>query len=296
MTTHRPGFSPTYWRDRWREQKHALFSTPGYENPVQYWNTKKNVTELYLKSRNRTSWQEKSAAQLAAMKIPAGARVLDIGGGAGTLAIPLALQGCALTIVEPSAAMREELEAHWRAAGLTSPTVIPRCWEEIPLKDLGGPFDAVIASYSLAMEDIGEALEKMDACCRGTVHLFWFLTPRPMAVLSRALWPYLHGAPFPGEPKADCLWQVLYEMGIYAGMAVERKEPTVYRTIDEAIDQASRRLNCTTPRQREILSAYFSTVLCEASNGFVLPGDAYSAHIWWNREMKDGELGERAGR
>jgi SAM-dependent methyltransferase len=292
MDTYHPGNgSPTYWRDRWRQQKRALLATPGYESPAQYWNTKEHVTGIYLKSRGLASWQEKSAAQLAAMNCPPGARVLDIGGGAGTLAIPLALQGCDVTVVEPSAAMREELEKNRAGAGLRSLAVIPRPWEECTLQELGEPFDIVIASYSLSMEEIGEALEKMDACCRGTVHLFWFLTPPPVSLVSRDLWPHLHGAPYPGEPLADCLWQVLYEMGHPAGLTVERKRPTVYRTIDEAIDHAFRRLNCTTPGQREILQAYFATILCQSGNGFFLPYDTYSAHIRWNKDDGDNRQG-----
>lgn len=274
--------SRTYWRDRWRRQKCALFATPGYMDPARYWSTEKNVTGLYCRSRDRPSWKAKTAAQLAAMQIPPAARVLDIGGGTGSLAIPLAVQGCDVTVVEPSPVMQGELVRNRPDEISGSLAVIPQRWEEIAIRELGGPFDAVIASYSLTMTDIEEAIHKMQACCRGTIHLFWFLTPPSWSRVSRDLWPYLHGAEYPGEPLADCLWQVLYEMGICAGLEVEKKPPSCYPGIDEAVEQAFQKLNCSTPRQKEILHAYFSAALRQGREGFFLPGDTFSAHIRWS--------------
>ena len=139
--------------------------------------------------------------QLKAMQIPAGARVLDIGGGTGTHAIPLAAGGCNVTVIEPSVVMREELHKNLASSGAGSVTVIPSRWEDVSLSEPGDPFDAVIASYSLSMMDIGEALEKMQVCCRGTVHLFWFLSPPSWARVSRDLWPMIHGREYPVNPS-----------------------------------------------------------------------------------------------
>jgi hypothetical protein len=111
------------------------------------------------------------------MNIPAGAHVLDIGGGTETHAIPRVIIDCDITVVEPSAAMREELQKNLAESGGGLFFVIPSRWDDAFPDEVGKLFDAVIASHSLSMRDIGKAIEKMQAGCRGTVHLFWFLTP-----------------------------------------------------------------------------------------------------------------------
>ncbi|NLD57085.1 MAG: class I SAM-dependent methyltransferase [Methanomicrobiales archaeon] len=262
--------------------KLARIHMPGLVPAGRYWNNKKNVMNLYVKSRTREAWQGKLDTQLRAMGIPSGARVLDIGGGTGTHAIPLAKSGCDVTVIEPSEAMREILQANLSCVPEGQVKVIPSQWEEIALEELGTPFDVVIASYSLAMVDIGEALEKMHACSRGAVHLFWFLTPPAWERVSGDLWPLLHGETYHGEPLADCLWQVLHEMGIHARLTTERKAETVYADPGEAVLEYCQRLNCTTAAQQEVLKAYFASVLQARNNGFTLGGASYSAHISWN--------------
>jgi len=273
--------SPTYWRDRWRQMKHDRLADPKLASAGAYWSNRKNVTELYVKSRTRMAWQGKVEAQFRAMKISPGARVLDIGGGTGTHAVPLAAMGCDVTVVEPSGAMREEMERNLSASGAGPVTVIPSRWEDVALGETGEPFDIVMASYSLSMEDVGDAITKMQACSRGSVHLFWFLTPPSWARVSRDLWPRLHGREFPGEPLADCLWQALYEMGIYADMTIERKKETGYRSVDEAAREYCQRLDCQTEKEEEILRKYFTAALQKSGNLFILPGNSLSAHIWW---------------
>lgn len=261
--------------------KLARLTDPALEQAGTYWNNRKNVAGLYVKSRTRQAWQGKVDAQFSAMRIPEGARVLDIGGGTGTHAVPLATRGCAVTVVEPATAMREELEKNLAESGAGKVTVIPKRWEDIAQDDLGNPFDIVMASYSLSMTDIGEAVAAMQACCRGSVHLFWFLTPPSWARISADLWPLIYGRDYPGEPLADCLWQVLYEMGIYASLTPERKGETVYRTVDEAVEEYQQRLNCTGPREEEILRRYFTEQLRQTGEGLILGGASYSAHISW---------------
>jgi ubiquinone/menaquinone biosynthesis C-methylase UbiE len=269
------------WRDYWKSQKLAQLSTRNYGNPQQFWDNKRTVQQVYLKGNPMV--KQRSLDRLGSMDIPPGSRVLDIGGGPGALAVPLASRGCRVTMVEPSAVMREAFDRHVQDTGVTGITVIPERWEDVDIAGLGEPFDIVIASFSLTMVDIGEAIGKMQQVCRGSVHLFWFLTSAPWAVVVRDLWPVIHGVPFRGETTADCLWQVLHEMGIHAHLHVEPPSPgSSFATVEDAVEEFYQRLNCTEPAQKEVIRAFLRDKLTPGDQGFLLKGSTRSAHIWWD--------------
>mgnify|MGYP001381454084 CR=1 FL=1 len=275
--------NPRYWRERWQQQKCSRSRiTRDCANSGNYWSCEKNVKDIYGKSRRSASWNSKVESQLTEMDVPPGSRVLDIGAGTGTLAIPLAAKGCQVTAIEPSDLMMQGLLQNQKNAGISDIVVIPKRWEEVNPEELGGPFDVVIASYSLTMTDISGALTKMQGCCTGTIHLFWFLTPPSWVRVSYDLWPQLHGREYTGEPLADCLWHILCEMGIYADIRVEqKKQPILYRAIDDAVREYYQRLNCFTPAQEQILYDYFQRNLLQSAGGYHLPGDSIGAHIRW---------------
>lgn len=271
---------PTF-RERWRQLKLAHCAVPNYGNSSQFWGNRKKIHTVYTKGD--TDHDAITATRLAAMNLPGGSRVLDIGAGPGTYAIPLAKNGCKVTVVDPSPVMRELLEARMKKEKIETITVIPKRWEDVEPAELGAPFDVIIASFSLTMMDMGAALAKMHASCQGTVHLFWFLTSPAWAQVNRDLWPHLHGGSFPGEPTADWLWQILYEMGIFASICPEPGFPPArYANVDEAVEEFRQRLNCTTPAHEEIVRNYFQTVLKQDDNGFTLGNGTRSAHIWWS--------------
>ena len=272
---------PCSYREKWRQLKLAHCAIPNYGNSSQFWGNKKKIHTVYTKGDGKHD--EKTNARLASMGIPDGSRVLDIGAGPGTYAIPLAKNGCNVTVVEPSPVMRELLETRMKTENIKTITVIPKRWEDVDRDELGATYDAVIASFSLTMMDMGGALGKMHAVSRGTVHLFWFLTEPIWAQVNGDLWPLLHGGSFPGEPTADWLWQILYEMGIYANI---QPEPYVsrssYANMDEAVEEFRQRLNCTTPAHEEILRNYLHAVLRREGEALLLGTGTRSAHIWWN--------------
>jgi len=277
------------FRDLWRQLKLAHCAVPNYGNSRQFWGNKKKVNTVYTKGEGKHD--EKTQARLNAMNIPDGSRVLDIGAGPGTYAIPLAARGCLVTVIEPSPVMRELLEARIKEEKIKNIIVIPKRWEDVQASELGKPFDVVIASFSLTMMDIGEALEKMHSCCCGTVHLFWFLTPPAWVQVNKDLWPFLHGGTFPGEPTAEWLWQVLYEMRIFANLTAEQGfPPSRYVNVEEAVDEFRERLNCKTPAQDEIIRNYFHTVLRQDGDNVILGNGTRVAHIWWSTAKPDWQV------
>ena len=110
--------------------------TPHYQNSVDFWSDKENVQRLYLfdKKGRATLVME----QLGGIKIHPGAKVLDIGAGPGTLAVPLARRGCKVTAVEPSPTMVSALRDYQASEQVEEIRIIEKTWEDVTVGRAGG--------------------------------------------------------------------------------------------------------------------------------------------------------------
>lgn len=223
-------------------------------------------------------------SQIAGMQIPPGSSVLDIGAGPGTLAVPLALAGCQVTTVEPSAPMGAAMEEYRRLVNAPPIREIRSRWEDVSPEE-AGVHDVVVASRSLIMGDIRNSLLKMDAAAKRAVHLYWFISSPPSSGGNDELWPALHGEPYHGEANADVLWNVLCQLGIYANVKVEtRDRDRCYSGFDEMREDYYNRLSVKEDWQREIVDAFLLDRAVSEGPGYIVPGRSRSAHIWWEKD------------
>ena len=222
--------------------------------------------------------------QIAGMQIPPGSSVLDIGAGPGTLAVPLALAGCRVTTVEPSAPMGAAMEEYRRLVNAPPIREIRSRWEDVSPEE-AGVHDVVVASRSLIMGDIRNSLLKMDAAAKRAVHLYWFISSPPSSGGNDELWPALHGEPYHGEANADVLWNVLCQLGIYANVKVEtRDRDRCYSGFDEMREDYYNRLSIKEDWQREIVDVFLLDRAVPEGPGYIVPGRSRSAHIWWEKD------------
>ena len=181
--------------------------------------------------------------------------------------------------------MVEILKKHTERENLHNITCVQKTWEEIDLSsDITPPFDIVIASLSLTMHDIREALRKMDAASCGSVHLFWFVDMPFWERMYADLWEPLHGSPYHAGPKADCLFGVLYQMGIYPDvtmlpLAKEYRFGSRRRCSRSSISGSGQRLRSRSGSCRLMSSRkYVSRAMKWLSSG-----DSTFAHIRWKK-------------
>lgn len=272
----------------WNEQHEAANRQKQIGNDGRsFWEDPENIRRFV--DRLMGSDRSRIEGQLAAMRIPPGSTVLDIGAGPGTLAVPLALAGCDVTVVEPSAGMRAAMKEYREISGAPEIREIRSRWEDADPVEVG-THDVVVASFSLALDDIGLSLKKIDSAAKRSVHLFWFLTLPAWTGVNFSLWPELHGSEFAAEPTADLLWNCLCQLGIYPDVTVEHVEKGQrYPTEEEAVADYCRRLYVRNDRQRAIVASFVHERIIRTGAGFGIPGVSKTAHIRWEKFPGAGE-------
>jgi len=272
------------WNEVWKRRLALNRSTPKFREGAELWSGREQARRYA--TRSSPGHTHRVAEILGDLAIAPGDRVLDIGSGPGTLALPLARAAAVVTAVDPAEGMLAELRAAAEREGLTAGIItLQGLWEEIdPSRDLDPPYDRVVASFSLVMPDIRSALAAMDAAASGSVHLYWFADEPLWERLYIALWEDLHGAPYQPRPKADYLFNVLYGMGIYANVLMRPfEDSTSFSTVEDAVEHFAPRMSVTTPRQRAVLRDYFREHLVRQADGLALAGSSTYASIWWQK-------------
>jgi len=271
------------WNEIWklRQQQHEASKIP--DDPTHNWDQKENA-ERY-DTNARSGYDDRVKRTLAALKVTRNSRVLDIGAGPGILAIPLAPLVQDITAVEPGAGMVEVLKRHADRDGIRNITCVQKTWEDVDVgRDIAAPYDIVVASLSLTMNDIREALSKMDAAASVSVHLFWFADMPFWEKMYADLMEPLHGRPYYSGPKADCLFAVLYQMGIYANVEMMPLEKEYRFTSREEMRAFfTRRFGAVTPEQVKVVDGYLGRIMRTEGDMVVISGMSTLAHVWWRK-------------
>lgn len=282
--------SPEYcpdpdWNEIWKQRQERVESSRSSGEATHNWD-KKEDAERY-DANARSEHDDRVQRTLASLPVTHDARVLDIGGGPGTLAIPLAPLVHEVTVVEPGAGMVAVLKKHAEREGIRNITCVQKRWEDVnPESDLAAPYDIVVASLSLTMHDIREALHKMDAVSSGSVHLFWFVDMPFWEKMYADLQEPLHGRPHYMGPKADCLFGVLYQMGIYPDVTMlPMTKEYRFGNREEMLAFFYKRFAAVTPEQVRIVDAYVTPLIRQQGDEVVISGDSTFAHVQWKKTL-----------
>jgi SAM-dependent methyltransferase len=277
-------FGDPDWNEIWKQRQKLHESSKITDDSSHNWNKPENANR-YDKNA-KSEYDDRVRTTIASLEITPDSRVLDIGAGPGTLAIPLAPRVREVTAVEPGTGMVEILKQHAQRDRIRNITCVQKLWEDVNLsQDMKAPYDVVIASLSLTMYDIREALEKMDAAASGSVHLFWFVDMPFWERMYADLWEPLHGLPYHPGPKADCLFGVLYQMGIYADVTMlPLSKEYRFGNRDEMTAFFRKRFGAKTPEQERIVDEYLAPRIRKQGDEVVIAGDSTFAHIWWRKK------------
>jgi len=281
-----PSCNDPDWNEIWKVRQKRHESSKRINDPLHNWNKRENA-ERY-NSTSRSEYDDRVKTTIAGLDITKNSRVLDIGAGPGTLAIPIAPLVNEVTAIEPGEGMVSILNEHAKKKKITNITSIQKRWEDVDIsRDLCGQYDVVIASLSLTMEDIRQALQKMDAVSREYVYLFWFVDMPFWEKMYADLWNPLHGLEYHPGPKADCLFGVLYQLGIYANVEMlPLKKEYRFTTLDEMTAFFRRRFNVMTAEQERVMDDYLKPQIRTTGPEIFIFGDSTFAKIWWRTDRK----------
>lgn len=203
------------------------------------------------------------------------ADILDVGGGAGRYALPLATRAKHVTVVEPSAESVELLTARAAEAGLTNVTAINEPWESAEAP----PADVVLCSMVLHhVSDAAPFVARMQEYARERVVLIEMMEA-PGSVEVPFFERVYGSAPTP-LPSVPSVLDLLWAMDIFPDVTMLSAEPPM---IDPdrgaALDQLRRRLGVEEGAEAdERLLAAADDLLLETPAGFVVRGVAPQRH------------------
>jgi SAM-dependent methyltransferase len=135
--------------------------------------------------------------------------VLDVGGGAGRIALPIAQKCRKVVVVEPSEGMRDRLAEQVKAWRLQNVEAVGARWEEAEVE----PADVVICAHVVyTVRDIAQFIAKLRASARRMVAVVLFEEPAMANYFP--LWPLVYCEERLSLPAFDELKDVLNEMEI----------------------------------------------------------------------------------
>ena len=133
--------------------------------------------------------------------------LVDIGGGAGRLALPLSLSREAVTVVDSSKSMLAELQDSCEEAKIENVSSVFGLWEDAVIDIHEG---ALCSHVTYGIENIGKFLENVNQYASQRVVIIAFMKS-PQAHLE-SLWREVHEEErvhLPGVPELmDVLWQL----------------------------------------------------------------------------------------
>ncbi|MEF3191180.1 MAG: methyltransferase domain-containing protein [Campylobacterales bacterium] len=202
--------------------------------------------------------------------------LLDVGCGPGTIALALAPQLKQVWGVDYSKAMLSVLEEEAKRRGLAHVTPIKASWEEdwtnIPVADI------VVASRSLDVEDLADALEKLHRHAKQRVYLTYkvgssFVDPEILTFIGKKI----HA-----RPDYPYILMLLYRMGINPKLDyISVKDgPVAYESEEEFIKSLEWSIGRLGPKKRLKASEFYTRFI---ATGHYTPPSMNWAFISWTK-------------
>ena len=248
------------WNRIWQE---SCRRRKGDRNDREFWNKRAPSFANHAKESSYV------ADFLRVTALPADWSVLDVGCGAGTLAVPLAGSVRQVTAADFSVTMLTILAARCREQGLTNVSTQLLSWDDD--WDAAGieQHDVAIASRSLVVEDLAGAIQKLASRARHRVIISSLVGDGPF---DRRIFNAI-GRDLDRGPDYICVYNLLHQMGIYADVTFvgnRGEERKIFADIDDAVSGYRWMIGDMSSEEEKKLRGYLERHLDKTEFGFML--------------------------
>ncbi len=208
--------------------------------------------------------------------------VLDVGCGAGTLAVPLASRVKSVTAMDISDKMLELLAARCKELGIGNVNPVLAGWDDDWQSAGVGEHDVVIASRSFFASDLRAAIHKVTSLARTRVMIVSLVGDGPY---DRAIFDAVGRHLYRG-PDYRFITNFLAQEGIFANVSFIREtEDKTYATLDDAVQGMSWMLDGMTPAEEGLLRDHLRGRCVRRGDALALPKPKVTrwAAIWWDK-------------
>ena len=278
------------WNELWKARRSGYYRRRAHEDPGSRWDKRaKQFNESMLQH------PERAERQIANLELSQEYTVLDVGAGTGRLAIPIAKRVKSVTAIDQSMGMLECLQENMEKEGITNIVCIHKRWEDIELGVDIEPHDVVVASHSLGMLDIQEALAKMDAAAKKYIHILTSAGRWMGDGEEEGLWKAIFG-----ERHRTRAWgsdymffcNLLHDMKIYANVDIRDAEfEQRYDSLDAAVNKWKEMRDIPAEKE-DVLREHLSRILVEddGTGTLCFKRKTKSATIWWQKAERGGDV------
>lgn len=275
MTEHRAlTFADLDWDELWRNAR-ARKTWSG--SSAKDWDEKAPS----FSSRNQSSPFVSLVLDL--IPLTASSTVLDVGCGPGTLAIPIASRVKSVTAIDYSSGMLSALTGLASPAGIRNIRTVQASWED-DWQSLGiGRHDITIASRSLAVANLRDALLRLDRYASSLAFIVDRISPAPFDPEAFAA----VGRSFDGGPDYIYVLNTLYAMGIHANVRIVNLDrETRYTDLEDAMRSYRWMIKNMSAGEESALRRHLKTRCRPADDGRIIIERGFIpqwACIWWSK-------------
>jgi 2-polyprenyl-3-methyl-5-hydroxy-6-metoxy-1,4-benzoquinol methylase len=172
-----------HWRHRVLAYNDQIIKVrEGFGSTEDFW---RSVTSHFTDDPRRT---DDPVLNRIIHEVSPEATILDVGGGAGRYALPLALRCHHITVVEPSGPMIESLQKGAEEASIHNLTTIQSTWEDVRHEAADVVFCASVVDGVAKVEPF---IRKLELCAQEKVLILQSMVS-PLAMMA-PFWKAVHG-------------------------------------------------------------------------------------------------------